>query len=154
MNVYRLATARRATDLSGEGARRVGGRWNRIGTPILYTASSRALATLEVLVHTPLAFVPDTYRMLTLQLPDDSLQTLPAELLPDGWAELTPPPSIKQLIDDWIDANRFLVMKVPSAIVEGDYNFLINPTHPRSAEVLLIDNKPYQFDPRLFGSAT
>ena len=102
-------------------------------------------------MHAPLAFVPDTYRMLTLQLPDNSLQTLPAELLPDGWAGLAPPAEARQLIEDWVTGNRFLVLKVPSAVVEGDYNFLINPAHPRAAEVRIIENKPYQFDSRLFG---
>ncbi len=150
MDVYRLATARRANDLSGEGARRAGGRWNRVGTAVLYTAASRALATLEVLVHIPLSFVPDDYRMLTLQLPDDSLQTLPSETLPDCWADLAPPDTAKQLISDWIITNQLLVLKVPSAIVEGEYNFLINPAHPRAAEIRITDNRPYQFDTRLF----
>ena len=150
MDVYRLATARRATDLSGEGARRAGGRWNRVGTAVLYTASSRALATLEVLVHVPMAFLPDTYRMLTLTVPDDSMQTLPSELLPAGWDGLFPPLAAKQLIDDWIADNRFLLLRVPSAVVEGDYNFLINPAHDRATAVQLIGNQPYQFDARLF----
>jgi RES domain-containing protein len=150
MEVYRLANARRANDLSGEGARRAGGRWNRIGTAVLYTAASRALATLEVLVHIPLSFVPNEYRMLTLQVPDDSLQTLPFDTLPDGWAGLAPPDAAKQLISDGLADNRFLVLKVPSAIVDGEYNFLINPTHRRAGEVRIIDNRPFLFDMRLF----
>lgn len=150
MDLYRLATARRANDLSGEGARRAGGRWNRIGTAVLYTAASRALATLEVLVHTPLAYVPNDYRMLTLSAPDDSLQSLPSETLPEGWNGLTPPAIIKQTIDDWIAEERFLLLKVPSAIVTGDFNFLVNPHHPRAAEVRIVDNQPYLFDARLF----
>ncbi|MEZ0484461.1 RES family NAD+ phosphorylase [Fibrella aquatica] len=152
MNVYRLASARRANDLSGEGARRVGGRWNSIGTAVVYTASSRALATLEVLVHTPLAFVPDNYRMLTLSLPEDSIQTLPLDRLPKGWNGLNPPLMVKQLIDKWIYDNQFLVLKVPSAVVEGDFNLLINPMHPRMSEVQITDNRPYTFDTRLFRS--
>lgn len=150
MDVYRLANARRASDLSGEGARRAGGRWNRAGTAVLYTASSRALATLEVLVHIPLAFIPDGYRMLTLHLPDDSLQTLPVDVLPDGWNSLTPPVAVKQLIEEWMNDSRSLVLKVPSAIVEADFNFIINPMHTRITEVQITDNQPYEFDTRLF----
>ncbi len=149
MDVYRLATVRRANDLSGQGSRRVSGRWNHVGAAVLYTAASRALATLEVLVHMPLAFLPDDYRMLTLHLPDESLQTISSEALPDGWTGLTPPDEIKQLIDDWIKANQYLVLQVPSAIVEGDFNLLVNPAHPRAAEVVIIENKPYQFDTKL-----
>lgn len=152
MNVYRLATARRANDLSGEGARRAGGRWNRVGMAVLYTAQSRALATLEVLVHTPLATVPDTYRMLTLHLPDDSLYQLGVAQLPPGWNTPTPPDAVRQLIDEWIAANQFLALQVPSAVVDGDFNVLINPAHPHARHVQLIDNVPYQFDSRLFRS--
>ena len=35
----------------GERARLFGGRWNRRGTPIIYTAESLSLATLEILVN-------------------------------------------------------------------------------------------------------
>lgn len=150
MELYRLATARCANDLSGEGARRAGGRWNRVGTAVLYTAASRALATLEVLVHTRLAYVPDDYRMLTLFAPDDSLQSVPLDTLPDGWNSLTPPGSIKQSIDDWIAEGRFLLLKVPWAIVAGESDFLVNPNHPRATEVCVVDNQPYLFDVRLY----
>ena len=150
MTVYRLANARRANGLSGEGARRAGSRWNNMGTPVLYMASSKALATLEVLVRTPLAFVPDNYRMLTLNVPDDSLQSLSFNTLPNGWNSLNPPGSAKQLIDEWISGNRLLVLKVPSAVVEGDFNFLINPQHARMTKAHRIDNQPCAFNKRLF----
>lgn len=149
MNVYRLANARRADDLSGTGARLTGGRWNRIGTSVLYTAGSRALATLEVLVHSPLSYVPDFYQMLTLVVPDDSLQTVPIEQLPGGWDGPKPPSGVSDITEEWITQNRFLLLKVPSAVVAGDYNYLINPAHPRAAEVRTTDNQPYSFDPRL-----
>ncbi|GAB4013592.1 RES family NAD+ phosphorylase [Spirosoma migulaei] len=149
MDVYHLANARRADDLTGTGARLAGGRWNYIGTPVLYTASSKALATLEVLVHSPLSYVPDYYRMLTIRVPEDSLLSVPLDQLPDGWNGLTPPTSIKDIIESWIIGNRFLLLKVPSAVVAGDYNFFINPAHPRATEILITDNQPYRFDPRL-----
>lgn len=149
MEVYRLANARRADDLTGTGARLVGGRWNYVGTPALYTASSRALATLEILVHSPISYTPDTYQMLTIRVPDDSLLSVPPDQLPDGWNGLTPPTSIKDITERWIADSRFLLLKVPSAAVEGDYNFLINPMHPRASDVMITDKKPYRFDPRL-----
>lgn len=149
MDVYRLANARRADDLTGTGARLSGGRWNYLGTPVLYTASSKALATLEVLVHSPLSYVPDYYRMLTIRVPEDSLLSVPLDQLPDDWNGLTPPTSIKDITESWVADNRFLLLKVPSAVVVGDYNYLINPTHPRAIEVIITDKQPYRFDPRL-----
>ena len=43
MQVYRIAQKAFINDLSGEGARLFGGRWNRRGIPLLYTAESRSL---------------------------------------------------------------------------------------------------------------
>ena len=149
MEVYRLANARRADDLTGTGARLVGGRWNYIGTPVLYTAGSRALATLEVLVHSPVSYIPDQYQMITLRVPEDSLLSVPLDSLPDGWNSLTPPNQIKIITQNWVLDNRFLLLKVPSAVVTGEYNFLINPVHPRASEVVILDKRPYQFDSRL-----
>ena len=149
MDVYRLSNARRADDLTGTGAKIGGGRWNHIGTPVLYTASSRALATLEVLVHSPLSYVPDYYRMLTIRIPEDSMQTVPLDHLPDGWNGLTPPPAIKDLTGAWVAENKFLVLKVPSAVVAGEFNLLVNPIHPRFLDVCTTDKQPYSFDARL-----
>lgn len=149
MDVYRLSNARRADDLTGTGAKIGGGRWNYMGTPVLYTASSRALATLEVLVHSPLSFVPDYYRMLTIRVPEDSMQTVPLDQLPDGWSGLTPPSAIKYITETWITENKFLVLKVPSAVVEGEFNLLLNPAHSRFSDVRTTDKQPYSFDPHL-----
>ncbi len=149
IDVYRLTVDLYSDDLSGIGASIAGGRWNRPGIRVLYTAGSRALATLEVLVHVPAAFAPKSYQLLTILVPEDSLLSVPLDQLPDGWSSLNPPDSIKDLTESWVSENRFLLLKVPSAVVAGDYNFLINPGHPRAAEVIIIDKQPYLFDPRL-----
>lgn len=149
MDVYRLSNARRADDLTGTGARLIGGRWNYIGTPVLYTASSRSLATLEVLVHSPLSYVPDYYQMLTIRVPEDSILSVPLDQLPDGWNGLTPPSTIKDITERWATDHKFLLLKVPSAVVEGEYNYLINPMHPRASEIMITNKQPYRFDSRL-----
>ena len=70
MQVYRLAKAKHIRDLSGAGARIAGGRWNLKGTAVLYTAESRALATVEYLVHVPIAIIPRNLRMAAIDVPD------------------------------------------------------------------------------------
>ena len=149
MTVYRLSNLRRADDLSGTGARLGGGRWNKIGESVLYTASSRALASLEVMVHTTSIDLPNYYVMLALVIPEDSMQTVSLDQLPKGWDESEPPESVKAITEAWIAENRYLVLKVPSAVVTGDYNFLLNPAHPRMNEVKIIDKQPFRFDHRL-----
>ena len=73
MIVYRLAKAA-FTALDGEGARLFGGRWNSPGRPMIYTAASPSLAVLEVLVHLdlPIDLMPDDYRLLAIEIPDDA----------------------------------------------------------------------------------
>lgn len=149
IDVYRLSVDPYSEDLSGFGASIAGGRWNRPGYRVLYTAGSRALATLEVLMHVPAAFAPKGYRMLTIRIPEDSMQTVPLDQLPDGWSGLTPPSAIKDITDMWIADNRFLVLKVPSAVVAGEFNLLLNPAHPRFLEIHPTDNQPCLFDPHL-----
>ena len=147
--VYRLSFDPYSDDLSGTGASMVGGRWNRPGFRVLYTAGSRALATLEVLVHVPVMFVPKPYYLLTIRIPEDSLLSVPIDQLPDGWNGLTPPTLIMDITEGWLSENRFLLLKVPPAVVEGEYNYLINPMHPRASEIVITNKQPYRFDPRL-----
>lgn len=149
MDIYRLANARRADDLTGTGARLTGGRWNTIGTSVLYTASSRSLAALEVLVHSPVSFIPDHYQMLTLRVPEDSILSVPLNELPDDWNEPVPPVALKAITEKWLSDGRFLLLKVPSAVVTGEYNFLINPAHSRISEVTITSKEHFRFDSRL-----
>jgi len=151
VNVYRLAKAPYADDLTGTGARLAGGRWNRRGVAVLYTSSSRALATLEVLVHIPAAFVPrdGLYRMVELYLPDDSLAELDKAQLPEGWNQLTPLPALQRLTDQWLTERKSLVLKVPSVVISDEHHFLVNPLHPRFGEVNILQQTEYVFDRRL-----
>lgn len=149
IDVYRLSVDPYSEDLSGFGASIAGGRWNRPGYRVLYTAGSRALATLEVLVHVPATFVPKGYHLLTIRIPEDSMQTVPLDQLPDGWNGPTPPSVIKDITETWVAENKFLVLKVPSAVVAGEFNLLLNPAHSRFSAVHTTDNQPYSFDPRL-----
>ena len=150
IDLYRLTVGPYSDDLSGIGASLAGGRWNRPGFRVLYTAGSRALATLEVLVHVPTIFVPKSYYLLTIRVPEDSLLSVPLDQLPDGWNDAKPPETIKEMTENWLAENRFLLLKVPSAVVAGEYNYLINPAHLRANEVLITNKQPYSFDARLF----
>lgn len=70
MRVYRICKAQYAHDLSGTGAERTGGRWNKRGTPMVYTSGSRALCVAEIAVHLPLGIIPKDFTVLTIEIPD------------------------------------------------------------------------------------
>jgi RES domain-containing protein len=150
MIVYRLSKQAFINDLSGYGAEKTGGRWNSKGIPVLYTAASRALAVVEVAVHVPFGIVPVNYFLATIDIPDKDILKLGLKDLPSNWNKY---PFIKdtQFIgNNFIRNNEHLVLQVPSATVEGDFNYLVNPRHPDFKKVKVKSIDPFVFDIRLF----
>jgi RES domain-containing protein len=143
--VWRLASVRYPA-LTGEGARLVGGRWNSPGRPLVYTSDSLALCLAECLVHVP-GRLPTDYVAFTISVPDDSVEVLEtASLIPDWRQDLG---STQSIGDEWLSAARTLALAVPSAVLPDSTNLLLNPMHPRSAELQVVAQQPFQFDPRL-----
>lgn len=151
MKLFRLAKSKYSTDLSGKGAEIAGGRWNSKGTPMLYTAQSVALATTEIAVHVPLGILPKGYVAITYELPE---WVTIWELKPDEWpADFKSIPhshSTQVIGDEFVAHKKALILKVPSVVVQGDFNYLINPNHPDLEKILIIAVEPYEFDKRLF----
>ena len=149
MVLYRISNCNYAGDLSGTGARLYGGRWNSEGKSMLYTASSRALAALEVLVHLPPLLVPNNFCLTEIEVPENSIYTLDLVLLPANWRDISPPITLRQLGDEFLKKCEKLVMKVPSSIVPAEYNYLLNPLHPEASKAKVINREPFSFDERL-----
>lgn len=151
MRVFRLSKKKYSKDLSGKGASKSDNRWNSKGTEIIYSAESRALAMAEVAVHLTLATLPSDYVMIEIDIPDD-VQTKELELkdLPDNWNSHPPNVSTQKKGDEFIDSNDVCVLKVPSAAVQGDYNYLINPYHKQFSSIKIFEVKDFPFDKRIF----
>jgi len=150
MRLYRIARTRHIRDLSGTGARLSGGRWNRRGTALLYTSESRSLATVEILVHLSMPQVPADLSIASLEIPDD---IRPDEIrpssLPKNWREHPAPAALADLGTKWARANRHLLLRAPSAVVEGEFNVLINPAHADMPRVKIIRVERYRMNARL-----
>ncbi len=149
MKLYRLGICRFSAELSGEGARINGGRWNSIGVPAVYFANSRALAVLEVLVHLPTLLLPDDFCMTEFSC-EASFLEIEKKSLPENWNTF---PFLKQLQligDRFFKTNEFPLLKVPSAVVSGEFNFILNPLHSEALKMKLVDKSYFSFDPRLF----
>lgn len=151
MQVFRIARANRRYDLSGYGAFLVGGRWNLPGLSLLYTAETRSLAMLEVLVHLPASDLPADMYLLTLEVPDMlSREEIALADLPADWQRLTQPLPTAVLGHGWLQASRSLALRVPSVIVAQEHNLLLNPAHSEFAQVrLAAEPEPFHFDDRL-----
>lgn len=151
MRVWRICKTRyRDAAFDGEGAPRHGGRWNRPGTRVVYTADSAALAALEVIVHVETASLFGSYVLLPARLPDDHVESLPPEDLPADWRQHPPADSTQALGDTWSREARSLALAVPSTIVPGRI-LLLNPAHPGFDEVEVEDAVDWEVDPRLRG---
>lgn len=150
MIVFRLSKARYARDLSGKGAEIAGGRWNSKGIPVIYTSASRALCTTEIAVHTPLGNIPEDYHIISIRIPDASVFELPSAKLPKDWKVFPHSLTTQKLGDQFVRDNKHLVLRVPSAVVQGDFNYVINVRHPEFSKVKITETQPFSFDERLF----
>jgi RES domain-containing protein len=131
-------------DLSGEGARLYGGRWNSTGRPLVYAASTAALAVLEIRVHLdlPPELLPEDYVLLTLDLDGLAIETV---------ADLPADP--RAFGDAWLAAARTPILSVPSAIVPESHNLLLNPRHPDAGAARMAAQRRFAFDRRLWNPA-
>ncbi|MEY3399161.1 MAG: hypothetical protein RL220_1755 [Bacteroidota bacterium] len=153
MLVYRIEREKYlSTTLSGLGASLSAGfRWNSEHTRMVYTAESRALALLEVAVHLDLSEdLPKDRYIVEIEIPDKlKVQELTAADLPRQWNHHPPLRSTKDLGDQFINSHTSAVMKVPSALVPMEYNYLINPLHPDSTKIRVKRKTKLTFDSRL-----
>ena len=151
MRVYRLTLSRHAdTAFSGEGARRVGGRWTPAGRPVVYTSASVALALLETLVHTAVNSIP-SHHVIAVDVPGDlPVDTVPAVTLRDDWGHTPASPALQERGESWLDAGRTAILQVPSVIVPLEFNYLLNPHHQDFMRLQIHDPAPFKIDKRLF----
>ena len=150
MIVYRLTKEQYKDTLSGRGAEINGGRWNNKGRQVIYTGESRALCTTEIAVHSPLGIVPTNYYLQSIQLPKVKMFKISATQLDKGWRNFPHEISTKTIGDNFIDKNQYLLMKVPSAVIQDEFNYLINPLHKQYSKVELVKVEEFKFDKRLF----
>ncbi|MCL7763608.1 RES family NAD+ phosphorylase [Polaribacter sp. Z014] len=151
MNIFRLSKRKYATEFNGKGAEKSNNRWNSKGTEIIYTAESRALAMAEVAVHLTIATLPKDYVMITIDVPDAvSIQKIDVKKLIENWNSNPFNSVTKKIGDDFIDAMEACLLKVPSAVVQGDFNYLINPYHKDFKKIKITKIQNFPFDTRIF----
>jgi RES domain-containing protein len=149
LTVWRLVTRRFAdTAFSGEGARLYGGRWNRKGISMVYTAGSQSLAMLEMLVQDePLRA---NYMMIPVSLPDTLIiEHVDANQLPADWRDPATRQQLQTIGSDWATQRNSPVLAVPSAVIPAETNYLINPAHPAFVEIGIGIAQPFITDLRL-----
>jgi RES domain-containing protein len=151
MFVYWIAqTEERARDLSGTGAFLFGGRWNSVGTAMLYTSINSSLAYLETLVHFSEFDTPPRLFITKLELDESLIRQVPDWEYPEFWQG---PENIETQTfgDSWMKANNYLGFEVKSAINPSEFNFLLNPRFPDFEKLVkIVSVAPLAIDARFF----
>ncbi len=152
MKVYRVEREKYLeTTLNGVGDSMAKGyRWNSINTKLVYTAESRALATLEVSVHLDLSEdLPTDRYYVEIEIPNDIIiLEVAIEDLPQDWDAKPPTLTTQTIGDDFVFQNEAAILKVPSSIVPQEFNYLINPNHVDAVRIKVSSKSPMKFDIR------
>ncbi len=148
--VWRISKRKHARNaFTGEGAREFGGRWSNPGTAIVYTAQSQSLAALEMLVHLESSELLEKYVLFEVEIDRSLIAQVEPSHLPRNWRADPPPAQVRVLGDEWALAATSAVLQVPSALVPGENNFLLNPQHSDFPRLRIGKLLPFHFDPRL-----
>jgi RES domain-containing protein len=147
VEAYRILKRRFvAAAFSGEGARRYGGRWNSAGVALVYSSSSISLAILEWRAHLTQWPAPPSV-IIRIEF-DASLVWSPAKL-PANWKRWPCPKTTAAVGDTWVRSGTSAVLKLPSAVVPTEFNYILNPAHPDFGKISLGRPQVFKADPRL-----
>jgi len=151
MELYRITQEKFAEDLSGNGSRLFGGRWNSEGVFALYTSSSRSMALLETLAHTPAKMLnSNNYQLITLSIPDGLVsEEVLVSSLPDQWDAPDTRLFTKRIGDKFLNENNNLALAVPCVLMPEEFNYLVNPLNKDMKKVKLVHKRRIYFDKRI-----
>ncbi len=136
----------------GEGARLFGSRWSTPGRRVAFASETLSLATLEVLVHLQTSSLLASYVTFSVEYSESCVLRLDTDLLPPDWRRFPAPLELHDIGDRWISESSSLLLRVPSAIIPQEFNFLINPRHEDFPKLKIMGPIPFDMDRRLFRS--
>ena len=153
MIVYRIGKTKHADDLSGEGSKLFGGRWNHKLTPCIYTSESRALAVLEYTVNINIEEIPRALSITSIEIPSAAIQIITEAALPGNWKRVPAPSSTKdfgtQLLKAGAGKKGKSILKIPSSVISEEYNYILNPLHTESNFFKIVDIQDFVYDVRI-----
>jgi RES domain-containing protein len=152
--LWRIARRPYALERSGLGAREGGGRWNAVGTAVIYAGRTITIAALEKLVHIS-GVVPPDLVLVRIALPSSYSSETPAlRDLPPDWNAIRPGSGTVEFGTRWAQQKRSLVLYVPSAIIPEEHNGVVNPGHSEFGGVRMTIERAFHYDPRILGART
>ena len=154
VRAWRIVQARHAKNaFDGEGARLYGGRWNPPGVAMVYTAGSKSLAMLELMVHGPLERLLNVYVCIPVEFDGKWMKSIARQELPRDWRLYPAANATRNIGERWVRGGISAILEVPSAVVPDESNYLINPSHPDFARLCIGKPEPLDIDARLLKNA-
>lgn len=151
MRVWRLTQKRHAKNaFSGIGNRKAGSRWVPEGYLAVYTSENISLAVLEILVHMDVAHIGDHYMLISVDIPNDvTIDEVDVASLPENWRNRYEDRELQSVGLQWVESASSAILKVPSAVVTNEQNYILNPIHSDFEKLSISEPMPYKFDGRL-----
>ncbi|MCX6276566.1 MAG: RES family NAD+ phosphorylase [Bacteroidetes bacterium] len=149
MEVFRISKETHANNLTSSGSEN---RWNKRGQKVIYTGSSRSLSTLELIVHKSSIVPTVPYKIMVIYIADNEnlVRQIRINELRKDWRTLAAYSTLQNIGSQWYDHQETLLLKVPSAIIPYEYNYVINTEHPDFMQkIQLIRIEDYFWDDRL-----
>ncbi len=148
MEVFKICREKYSHSLNASGA---SNRWNKKDEFVIYTGSSRSLSTLEMVAHRSYINISSQYKLLIILITDESLiKEIEFNDLPENWKSIEAYVELQEIGSKWYRSNESLVLKVPSSIIQQEYNYIINTNHPMFAtHIILKDVDDFVWDNRL-----
>lgn len=149
MFVYNIRKEKYAKELRASG---VANRWNKNDEFVIYTGSSRSLSTLELVVHRSGISIDNSYKLMVIEINfnEDEILAITSKDLPKNWRTVEAYPKLQELGSKWYQNYKELILKVPSAVIPKEFNYLIHTKHPDfQQKVKIYEVEDYQWDKRL-----
>lgn len=148
MDVFKICREKYSHSLNASGA---ANRWNKKDEFVIYTGSSRSLSTLEMVAHRSYINISSQYKLLIISISDESLiKEIDIRDLPENWKSIEAYVELQEIGSKWYQSNESLVLKVPSAIIPQEYNYIINTKHSLFAtHIILKEVDDFVWDNRL-----
>lgn len=150
ITAWRLVKSKYAEHaFDGEGSRLFGGRWSSPGLPVAYCSATTSLAVLEVFANVQRSDLVAHYVIVSCTFDPSLVTAVDHASLPVHWRQSPAPAELKVIGDQWIRTAASAVLNVPSAIIDRERNYLINPLHPDFGRIRRGSPEPFTFDLRL-----
>ena len=151
ITAWRIVKAKHAASaFDGEGARRYGGRWNSLGTAIVYTSDYLATAALELMVNMiDYSEMIRHYVRFQVDIPPRLITEIKLKRMPKNWQQNPAPATLRNLGDDWVVNGTSAVLKAPSAVIPEHNSYLLNPNHKDFSKIKIHKPRSFSFDSRL-----